>query len=224
MQKTMKQKTFIAIVLGGLILSGCAQKTTQPPASDDSQNNGNSSTGEILKGEKDYTVSTTDSEVKWEGKKILVDSSHNGTINISNGIINTNDGKIEGGEFTLDMTSINNEDLEGEMKTKLEGHLKSEDFFSVESNPESTFVITSVEDNNGKSNITGDLTIKGITNSVSFTANTKVTADELEFEADFNIDRTDWDIRFGSGKFFEDLGDKIIDDNIKYSINIKARP
>jgi polyisoprenoid-binding protein YceI len=125
------------------------------------------------------------------------------------------------------MTSINVTDLQGEYKGKLEGHLKSDDFFSVEKNTKSVLTIKKVEAIKGSKtaenfNVTADLTIKGITNEVSFPAIIIVKGNTVTANADFNIDRTKWDIKYGSKSFFEGIGDKAIDNDFNIKVRVVA--
>ena len=170
-------------------------------------------------------VNTTDSKLEWVGEKVT--GKHWGTVNISGGTIEVKDGKITGGEIHVDMTTINVEDLEGDSKAKLTGHLKSDDFFSVEKNPKVKFVITKVKadsklKNGNTHTITGELTIKGNTETISFPARVNMEDGEMTAFASFKLDRTKWDIRYGSGSFFDNLGDKTIYDEFQVKFNIKA--
>jgi polyisoprenoid-binding protein YceI len=124
---------------------------------------------------------------------------------------------LSGGTFVIDMTSITNTDMSGNMADKLVGHLKSDDFFGVATYPTSTLVITKVEGaENGQYKVTADLSIKGKTHPVTF-----VTKNEGDtFMADIKVDRTLYDVRYGSGKFFEGLGDKMIYDNFELSVTL----
>lgn len=170
-------------------------------------------------------VNTTDSKLEWVGEKVT--GKHWGTVNISGGTIEVKDGKITGGEIHVDMTTINVEDLEGDSKAKLTGHLKSDDFFSVEKNPKVKFVITKVKadsklKNGNTHTITGELTIKGNTETISFPARVNMEDGEMTAFASFKLDRTKWNIRYGSGSFFDNLGDKTIYDEFQVKFNIKA--
>jgi polyisoprenoid-binding protein YceI len=123
----------------------------------------------------------------------------------------------------MDMTSITVLDQEGGGKTKLEGHLKSDDFFGVEKYPTSTLVVTkTVSKGEGQYAVTADLTIKGITHPINFDAVLKLGSDRATVTADLKIDRTLYDVRYGSGKFFDDLGDKTIDDIFELNVKIVA--
>jgi polyisoprenoid-binding protein YceI len=165
-----------------------------------------------------YKIDLTNSGVKWVATKIT-DKTHEGTVNLSEGGLQLTEGVITGGKFTIDMTSIIVTDLTGGMKEKLEGHLKNEDFFNVEKFKTANIAILSVDGDNVKAN----LTIKGITNEVSFPV--KVVLDDnggMTATADMEIDRTKFDVRYGSDSFFDNLGDKVIKDMIKFSVSLKG--
>lgn len=168
-----------------------------------------------------YTVDASASQIDWLGKKVT--GEHNGTIALKDGSFEFTDGKLTGGNFTVDMTSIDNSDLEGEWKGKLVGHLKSDDFFGVEKYPTAKFVITGVVSQGpGKYKITGDMTIKDKTNEVKFNADFKENDDQLTGLASIVIDRSEYDVRYGSGSFFDDLGDKTIYDDFELTVKIVA--
>lgn len=165
-----------------------------------------------------YKVKADQSNIAWTGHKVT--GQHNGTIAIKDGSLNINDGILSGGSFTIDMTTISDLDQQGEGKTKLEGHLKSDDFFGVATYPTATLKITkATAKGNGQYNITADLTIKGITNPVTFDASLKTESNQLTATADIKVDRTLYNIRYGSGKFFDNLGDKAIYD--EFDLNVK---
>ena len=163
-------------------------------------------------------VNTDASSLIWTGSKLT--SSHQGTINLKSGEIEIKDGKLVGGEFIIDMTSIKNTDIEDEeYRAKLDGHLKSKDFFNVEQFPLATITITKAVKGDGDFyKVVADLTIKGITHPVTFQAN--VAINELNFlaRAKIKIDRTKWDIKYNSGSFFDGLGDYLILDEIEFDV------
>jgi polyisoprenoid-binding protein YceI len=165
-----------------------------------------SSSFTTIEGEK-KVVKADASKVVWKGYKVT--GSHEGTINIQSGVLIMENDKLTGGEFVIDMSSILVTDLEGEYKGKLEGHLKSDDFFGVESHPTATLVFTEVTAS-GKNayNVTGDLTIKGKTNPVSFA----ISIYGQKATANLKIDRSKYDVRYGSTSFFDGLKDKAIYD------------
>lgn len=166
---------------------------------------------------KSYNVSAG-SMVSWSGSKIA--GTHTGTLNVTSGNIDVTGGKVTGGKFMIDMNSLSVTDLEaGKGKEKLEGHLKSKDFFNVGANPTATFEITSATGGN----VTGNLTMMGVTKSVTFPASINVGDQGVSVTTpDFTINRTDFGLKYGSASFFSDLKDKAINDNIGLSIKLKA--
>lgn len=125
----------------------------------------------------------------------------------------------------MDMTSIKNLDLEDPKKNgDLIGHLKSDDFFSVESHPVATFEVTGLTSGDAGTMISGNLTIKGITHQVSFPAEVSLNEEGMSATAVFSFDRAKYDVRFNSGTFFENLGDKLIEDQIGLYLDLKAAP
>lgn len=165
-----------------------------------------------------YIVEAANSSLGWKAA-FKVGASHKGTIAIKSGNINITDSDASG-EFIIDMANISEGSLpDEESKGKLIGHLMSDDFFSVEKFPTATLKIKAIDDNN---QVKADLTIKDITNEIQFPATITVTDNKLIAEASFEIDRSLWDIRYGSGKFFKDLGDKFIKDEIEISLKIQA--
>ena len=167
-----------------------------------------------------YNVSLKQSKVEWVGKKVT--GQHNGTVAIKSGSLIIKDGMLKGGEFIIDMTTITSTDLEGEYQQKLNGHLKSADFFGVEKYPESHFKITKVTPNgkNGRYTVTGDMTIKETTKEISFDAQLVDSGNGIAAVADIVIDRSEFDVRYGSGSFFDNLGDKTIYDDFTLSVNL----
>nr|WP_321452070.1 YceI family protein [uncultured Carboxylicivirga sp.] len=153
-------------------------------------------------------IKSVDSKVVWTGKKI--GGSHTGEIQIKDGYLNLKNGKLTGGKIVIDMNSITNTDLENEgYNAKLVGHLKSDDFFGVANYPTSEFVINKVTELSGdKATVNGTITIKGKTQDISFDVLKKGSA----YTAQIEVDRSKFDVRYGSGSFFDNLGDKAIDD------------
>ena len=165
-----------------------------------------------------YNIVQDESSLVWTGREVST-SSHHGTINFTSGQFEIADGLISQGEFLVDMTSINVQDLTGGSKERLEGHLRSDDFFSVESFPTAHLYISSSEViSNGKWMVNGFLTIKDISHPVLFEmANT-----EDGWNANLVFDRSKYNVKFRSGTFFENLGDKLIYDDIELKINLKT--
>lgn len=160
-------------------------------------------------------VNVSDSKISWKGYKVT--GEHEGTISLKNGSLQFDGNTLKGGSFTMDMTSINTTDLQGEYKGKLDGHLKSADFFGVEAHPTASLKITSAEGSNGKYNVKADLTIKKITQPVEFVMYVK----ENSASAFVKIDRTKFDIKYGSSSFFDNLKDKAIYDEFDLNVNLK---
>jgi polyisoprenoid-binding protein YceI len=169
------------------------------------------------------TFNITGGTLYWVGTK--VGGQHNGTIAVSDGNLNVAGDNIASGEFTIDMASIQNMDLPEDKKGKLVGHLQSADFFNVAEFPTSTFTIVSVTPATGEDvthNITGNLTIKGITKSITIPANVVIMNDKLTaVTPKFTINRTNWDVKYGSG-IIGTAQDKIIHDDISLNLELNA--
>ena len=161
-------------------------------------------------------IKTENSKVVWKGYKVT--GSHQGVIAIKSGHLTFNEDKLTGGDFIIDMSSITNTDLEGEYKGKLEGHLKSDDFFGVEKFSTASLIFTKVK-STGKNSyeVTGDLTIKGKTDSVTF----DVSIYGNRANASLKIDRTKFDLRYGSTSFFDGLKDKAIYDEFDLVVDLE---
>jgi polyisoprenoid-binding protein YceI len=176
-----------------------------------------------------YKVDAAQSKVAWNGKKVA--GEHNGTINIAAGSFQVAKNKVVGGTIDIDMNSIANLDItDKEYNQKLVGHLKSEDFFSAEKHPKATFKVASLTPikgaKAGEANYTaqGSLTIKGITNPVSFPVNVAVQGNTIMAKSDAVVlDRSKWDIRYGSKSFFANIGDKAIMDDFTVQFNVVAK-
>ena len=153
-------------------------------------------------------INLSQSMVTWTGNKI--GGSHQGGIKIKSGYLEFKNGHIVGGEVVMDMNSISNTDLTDEgYNQKLVGHLKSDDFFGVEKYPTSTFRVSkATQFINGKATLSGVLTIKGKSENVVV----DVTQKGNVYSAQLKVDRSKFDVRYGSNSFFDNLGDKAIDD------------
>jgi len=171
-----------------------------------------------------YTVDST-STITWTGSKPT--GKHTGTFKIKDGLLNVKDGALTGGTFTIDINSLNNEDLAGdaESKGKLEGHLKSPDFFDVAKYPTAKFEITAVEPNvdSTKTDFThiikGNLTLKDSTKNVAIPARVTIDAKTVSASADFSIDRTLWGMNY---KGPDNPQDWIITKAVALKLNINA--
>lgn len=171
--------------------------------------------------------------INWEGSKPT--SKHTGTINVSDGKIYINNGKITSGNFTIDLNTISVTDITGEDKASLEAHLKgteaedADHFFNVTKFPVGKFEVTSVVDttmeNGVNTLVKGNLTLKGITKEISIPAKVSVSAEAVSVISNsFSINRTEWGINYRSKNIFTDLGDKFINDEIALQINLTAKP
>jgi polyisoprenoid-binding protein YceI len=170
-----------------------------------------------------YTIDTTTSQVGWVGTKPV--GKHTGYFKISNGSLSVQDGVITGGSFNINVASLTNTDLKpDDGKDKLEGHLKSPDFFDVAKYPGAKFEITSVEalsnDTSGTHKISGNLTLKDSTKNISFPAKVSIADNNITATANFNIDRTLWGMYYGSDK---SLGDKFIKPEVNLDLKINAK-
>lgn len=175
------------------------------------------------KKEASYKVDTQKSVLKWNGKKVT--GEHSGTIKLQDGSLTVDGNKLTGGTFSIDMNTIVCTDLtDASYNAKFIGHMKSEDFFNTAKFPTSTFKITKVAP--GKSaneyTITGDMTIKGVTNAVTFPATVKADGNSIAVNGKATLDRTKYDIRYGSKSFFENIGDKAIYDDFTVEIDAVA--
>lgn len=170
-----------------------------------------------------WNVDTATSSVNWDATKI--GGSHQGSVKVKSGTLTTDKTGLTGGEFVVDMNSIAITDGTGEeMKKKLDAHLRSDDFFSVEKNPTASMKITKVASvKDGKQEVTGNLTIKGITKPISFPATITNDGKALKAKAEFQVDRTAYDIKYRSLKFFSDLGDKVIHDKFTLKVDLNAK-
>lgn len=164
---------------------------------------------------KDKQVNVAESSIKWTGKKVT--GQHEGTISLESGVLKFDGDKLVGGEFVIDMTTINVTDLEGKGKTNLEGHLKSDDFFGVENHKKATYSITSANKiDDTKYEISGSLSIKGISNPASFT----MSVEDNSATARVIVDRTKYGIKYGSASFIDNLKDKAINDNFELDVKL----
>ena len=161
-------------------------------------------------------LSVTESEITWTGKKVT--GSHTGTIKLLSGYLEKSGEDFVDGKFVVDMTSISDKDIDDpKTRAKLEGHLKSSDFFSVDEYPTATLFIENGEKTGeGTYQFSGKLTIKGNTNPVSFEAK----AEGSTFNGKLVIDRAKYNVRYGSGSFFENLGDNLIYDDFELVFNV----
>jgi polyisoprenoid-binding protein YceI len=223
------QLKFLSIALIISVFAACSSGGSKTEATDAKQVK-QSSFDEV------YYADTKESIIKWEGYKPT--GTHNGTISVSSGKLEVKDGTLTGGEFTIDMNSITVLDIkDAESNAKLTGHLKSADFFEVESFPTAKFVITNVKTIDGGSidkskekgdivpthALTGNLTMKGITKSITINAMVDLNQNMVKAKTNqFFLDRAEWNVQYGSKSFFNDLKDNFINDEMGLIIEITA--
>ena len=214
------------LLAGGLLVGACGgnDPATVDAEVGDAIDAAEAQAGQVMKSVT-YDVVPGQSKVMWTGSKFTGDS-HTGTLDVRDGRIAVANGKLVGGEFTIDMNSLADTDLEGEGKAKLEGHLKSADFFDTEKYPEATFTLVQVQPVTGQDGVThtltGNLKMLDATKSITIPANVVVTDESITAVTPaFEINRTDWGVKYGSGL----LGvaqDKAISDEVKLVIDLKA--
>ena len=163
---------------------------------------------------QEYGIDLEKSKIKWTGKEITT-SSHYGTLKFVEGEINIQPDAVSG-KVIVDMESLSVDDLTGGSKARLEGHLRSDDFFSVSSHKSSTIEVKSSKKNGDDFDVDGVLTIKGISHPISFV----LSVDEKIATSKLTFDRSKYDVRFRSGTFFENLGDKLILDDIELEVEL----
>ena len=164
------------------------------------------------------TANKTQSLIRWYGEE-LTGKTHFGNLSFKEGRIELQDGLIIGGTFVVNMTSLSVEDLSGGAKARLEGHLRSDDFFSVDKYPEATLKITQKAKIEGDvQKLYGELTIKGTKHAVDFSI---ILVDKKTATANLTFDRSKYNVRFRSGSFFENLGDKLILDDIRMEVSLQ---
>lgn len=165
---------------------------------------------------KKETINVTSSSIQWVGEKVV--GSHQGMISLQSGELIYDGNQLVAGSFVIDMTSLTCTDLTGEYKSKLEGHLKSDDFFGVNKFETASLSIIKVNKIKSKSHsVTAKLTIKGITKTINFEAQ----IDKNNLNANIKIDRTKFDVKYGSGNFFDGLGDNMIYDEFELIVNLE---
>ncbi|WP_026914430.1 YceI family protein [Christiangramia portivictoriae] len=176
----------------------------------------------------EYKVDTTASTIEWQGSKPT--GNHTGTIAVKEGTFMATDSTIQSGTFVIDMKSIEVTDLEGEEKSNLEAHLmgtvegKEGDFFNVQEYPEATFEVTGITKEEGATMLQGNLTMKDVTKNITFPVTISKDNETYTISSkDFSIDRTKWNVNYGSKSVFEGLGDQFINDDIQLTINLKAK-
>ena len=161
-------------------------------------------------------INVSESSINWKGSKIT-GKTHTGILTLKSGYIEMNGDAITGGKFVVDMTSLKCTDLEGEYAQKLEGHLKSDDFFGTANHPTATLVINKTKKMDDGYKVGAQLTIKDKTEPISF----MLVMNENRASAKLSFDRSKFDVKYGSGSFFDNLGDKAISDTIELEAELK---
>ena len=173
---------------------------------------------QALYSQENFNVDVENSNLNWKGYKPT--GTHSGTITLASGDFVLKDNKITGGNFVTDMSTI--KDADG--SAKLEGHLKSEDFFEIAVFPISKFEITEIANKGENIQVTGNMTIKGITKQITFPAALLVNEDVITLTSDtFQINRADFNVKFKSKSFFNDLKDKFVNDEFDFQVTIIAK-
>jgi polyisoprenoid-binding protein YceI len=209
----------LGIFLLTITTTGCSfsNQTPEPITDNQIENHDMSDQALNMEGIRVYNLDTNTSTLAWSAKRIA-SAPHTGTVGIQSGSITFKDNIFTEGGFTMDMTTI----AEDENAEALVRHISNEDFFNVERFPESQIEIKSLEQIEGDTyHVIADLIIKEITNEVEFDAKIDMNQEQLTADANFDIDRTKWDITFDSGSIFKELGDKAIRDQIEYTIHLE---
>lgn len=175
-----------------------------------------------------YVVDTEASVIDWKGEKPT--GIHTGTIRLAQGVLNVTGNELESGDFVIDMNTIVVTDLkEGEGKENLEAHLKGTvegkegDFFDVTKYPLGSFEVTGIEEREGKTWLNGNLTLKEVTKNISIPVEVTIEDEKVILNSEpFNIDRTQWNVNFGSKSVFDNLGDKFINDDVELTVSVVA--
>ncbi|MUV03134.1 YceI family protein [Flavobacterium rakeshii] len=221
----MKNKFTLLMLCASLALTVSCKKDNTDNAETTEAVEAKEATAEAVK----YNVNTEESVIDWTGSKPT--GKHTGTIKISEGEFAVKNDSVESGKFTLDMNSITVTDLEaGNGKEDLEGHLKglgkeetADHFFNVNKYPTGTFEITGITQEEGKTMVEGNLTLKETTKNIKFPATITVTPEAVTLVSEsFKIDRTLWKVNYSSKSIFDNLGDKYVDDEIEIKVNVKA--
>ena len=208
------KKIILSLVLVASVLTGCKSEKKDKVTTADAV--------KVAVTTDLNNVDVASSVITWKGTKPT--GAHDGTIMLQEGSLNLEAGKLTGGTFVIEMSSIKNLDLDAESAAKIVGHLSSPDFFDVATYATSKFVITSVVEAEGKLAVTGNLTVKDITKSITIPATLLSVGNVTTFKSDkFNIDRAEFNIKYASKTFFDNLKDKFIDDAIELSFTVNTK-
>jgi len=216
MKKLIKSALFLSLF--ALIMLSCKNKANEAETSEAEA--AIEAKVEAVK----YVADSEASKIIWKGFKPA--GSHDGVISLESGELSLNEGELESGAFVISMGSLVVLDIpaDDEGNGKLSGHLKSPDFFDVDQFPTATFEITGVETLEGKTMLSGNLTLKSVTNNIKFLVTVSETENKLMLNSEtFTIDRSKWNVQYGSKSFFDNLGDKFINDDIELTVNVVAK-
>lgn len=215
------KKLLFPIIAGSLFLASC-----QDAPEADTAEAGEAQEVEQTAG-ANYTADVSQSKVEWIGTKPV--GQHHGTFTLENGTLVVSENALKGGTFTIDIKSLTPDDQEAEGNSKLQGHLLSADFFDAENHPTGTFEITNVTEGvantedlvmkDATHTITGNLTLKGVTKSITFPAKVSMDGNSVTADANFNIDRTQWNMVYGND---QSLGDKFIRPEVNLQVHLVA--
>ncbi|WP_420574377.1 YceI family protein [Kordia sp.] len=214
----MKRKflSIVAFTAVTLLAVSCGDKKNETKADDAKAEK--TITAEAVK----YKVDTANTTVTWKGSKVI-GGSHNGTMNVSSGTFAVKDGKLESGNFIIDIKSLKVLDIpaEDEGNAKLKGHLLNGDFFDAENHGSAAFSVTGVKEENGKTMIEGNLTLKGVKKNISFPAKVSMEGDKAMIVSEvFTINRTDFGMKYGSSSLADTVKDRAISDDVELSVNL----
>lgn len=215
------KRLLFPIVAGALFLASC-----QDAPEADSAEASEAQDVEQVSG-KTYTADINESNVQWIGTKPV--GQHHGTLKLQEGNLVVSNGSLEGGSFVVDINSLAPDDQNDEYNAKLQGHLLSPDFFDAQNHPTGAFEITEVSEGVEQTEdlvmkdathmITGNLTLKGMSKSITFPAKVTMNEGSVMAEANFNIDRTQWEMTYGND---ESLGDKFIRPEVNLEVHLVA--
>ena len=220
----MKKIILNSLIVGGLLTGFTSCKNSGNEAEVSEAKEAATAQAEAMT----FAVDTAASVIEWQGAKPT--GTHTGTIKLSEGTFMATDSIVESGNFTIDMNSITVTDLEGEDKSNLEAHLmgtvegKEGDFFNVNEYPEASFEVTGITEKDGQMMLQGNLKMKDKTKNITFPVEFTNNGDSVEITSEtFTIDRTNWDVNYGSKSVFDGLGDNFINDDIELKLNLKAK-
>lgn len=171
-----------------------------------------------------YKVDAAKAIVTWKGSKVI-GGGHEGTMNVASGTFAIKDGKLESGNFIIDINSLKVTDIpaDSDDNAGLKGHLLSDDFFDAKNNGSAVFSVTDVKEEHGKTVVEGNLTLKGVKKNISFPANVSVEGDKAMIVSEvFTINRTDFGMKYGSSSLADTVKDRAISDDVELSVNITA--